>query len=557
MKKIIAVICVMAMLLSFSIEAFASDLDFLNKKYSSYDGEMEFYVELNKPLEFMSLLNEEADFDVKYFTENLLKTKIKAKVQAEISEDMKSAKVYLALNPNVPIHISEDLKFDADVTGHMWVEYDFSDVENAKYIVVFKNPLNGEYLYIDFLNELLGKEGLDPEIVAKEFEKSMNSETLKYSNELIEVLKKSYENNANITKDGEWTKITFTNNALVDFIFEITEGFIASEYMNVMLGENNLTRAELNETLGTVDLPTIKALVKGLGIFGESDALTESYKLDKNGYIIESEEKLRLDFNIYETAQALGADETDIIPFTKENSDIDITFCTKTTYNKINEKNIVTMPLLTEENSKNIIEMVGGMAGDSYEDDFYYDEESFVEYEEEKFWDYATGKMERNGMYVDMEEFLDSAQWDSDELSGEVSLVDKAVVMTLNSNTLGDVSIVGSVNKDEFVVNGLAGYVRKPFIVVDEYNWDTYEADKKVYVSVEVLEHLFGCKVQSMTVYLMDENGLELTEPEYHIELVRPNLGYTEPAEIEISEKAQNLGIIGGADGPTMVFVTE
>ena len=45
---------------------------------------------------------------------------------------------------------------------------------------------------------------------------------------------------------------------------------------------------------------------------------------------------------------------------------------------------------------------------------------------------------------------------------------------------------------------------------------------------MEVLSYILGAKVESMTTYLLDENGISLTEPEYYFEIVRPNPGYVE-----------------------------
>ncbi len=550
MKKMISIICVVAMFFCFAPTAGASELDFIMQEYSNYDSTIEYSVKVNKPLDILSFLNEEAGVDVQYIVEELLKSIVIADLQCEVSEDYLTGKIYAKYNLKLPVNISEDLKFAADLTGHMWMEYDLTSVENAKCVIIFKNPLKDEYIYIDMFDPSLTGAAEEAKTVAVE---SIHAIDLKEAvKELRGIVEKEYKEHAVIakTEDG-YTKISFTNDSLIDFAVDYFVGIMDSDYMkNALMAEGiSVTGFDADEAA----INDAKSMIKSLSLFSDEDAFVIKYKTDENGLLTDAEETVRIQFNIYDLAKTMEASDEDLYPITKENSDVDITFVTKATYRDINST-VVKMPTLTEENSTSFMDLIMGMIyGEdyTYDDDYYYDEDSFVEYEyqSEKFWDYARGRMDRGGMYVHMEEFLESAYWDDDNLAGEVALEGDNVTIALTSDVFGGVVIKGNLREDSYFLNDTQLWGRKPFVVVEEYNWNTYAADKKVYVNMDVLDYVLGAKVESMEIYLMDENGISLTDPEYYFDIVRPNKGYV--------EQGASVGIIGGADGPTAIFVTE
>ncbi len=553
MKKILAIICTVAMLLSLATTAFASDWDVvLSQEYTSYDATVEFSVALNKPLEFLAYVNEDAGFDVKYLVEELTKAKYNARVQAEVNQEAPSARMAMAINANVPVNISEDLKFGADMTLYMWIEYDFSSIENAKYNIIVKNPVNGQLLTMDYF-AMMEMSGEDTKSRIVEMVKSLDMK--EGVEEITALLKSVYEKNAKLEIGEDGYTMTFTNNGLIDTAFDLITGYMNTDYLKS-------TGVDMSvPDMGGVDMATIQAMVRGLGIFGENDAMVIKAKTDAKGILKETEESVHIDFNIVELVEALGADSSMMFPLTKENSDIDVTMNAKVVYEKVNEKNIVEMPVLTEENSMSLMEALGYS---DYEEDYIVPE--YEVYQSEYFWDYTQGLMDRGGMYAEMNGFLGSCIWDSDNLTGEVLLGENGdVTMTLTSDNFGTVTVKGNVNSDEYMLNSTKLWARKPFKVVTVYDWDEYEGMEVVYVNMDVLHYILGAKVQSMQTYLLDEDMNALTSPEYYFDIVRPNPAYV-PAEYDIYEdvpeflfddQAASIGIIGGADGPTKVFVTE
>ena len=560
MKKLLAIVCAVMMLFSFAQPAFAAtketetSLDFMKMDYTSYEGTSEFYVELNKPLDFLSVLNADAGFDVQYLVESLLKTKINAKVQAETSSNNKAAKVYMALNPVIPVEFSEDLKFLADLTGKMWIEIDGTSVENAACKIVVQNPLNGEYIYVDAFDAVLTGVEDNTEMKQQIVDAMSTVDMTSYDDATADLIK-VYEKYATVEKNGEYVVLKFTNDAFVDTIFEVFEIIFSLEEMQASLEESGLSL----ETMGITkeNIPAIKTMIKGMGIFSDNDAVVLKYKLDKNNYLVESEERIRVDFNIFDVAEALGAAEEDLYPLTRDVADIDMTFITKNTFDKVNEANVVQMPTLTEENSTSLAELIY----DEYElnDDYYYEDDYWADYQPEKFWNFTSGKMERGGMYVDIEEFFDSAYYDEDSLTGTAVLGENGdVKIDFTSDNFGTVTVNGNIREDAYKLNDIDLWGRKPFITVSEYNWSTYAADEKIYVHIDVLNYILGAQVESMEIYLLDDNGMSLTEPEYYFDIVRPNPAYVAPTDEDISfMDAAAIGVIGGADGPTEVFVTE
>lgn len=525
MKRIIAVICAMAMLFSFACTAQADEWGFLNQQYISYDATVEFYAELNKPLECLAALNEDAGMDVQYMVEELCNAKFTAHVQAEIAQNAQAAKLYMGINSNVPVNISEDLKFGTDVTLHVWMEYNFTDAENAKYIIIIKNPLNGEYMYLDLLDEAVV--GSDAEEIKNMMISTYDALNVEASvAEITELVKNLYTGNATIGKtDDGYAQISFTNDALVDFGFELVLGMLDTDYMKNAMELSGMDMSDFE--VDPAECEQAKAFVKGLGLFADNDAYTMKFKTNDKGQMTEAEERVHIQFNMYELALAMGEDAEYLYPLTKENSDLDVTLVSKAVYSKINEENVVAMPSLTDENSVSLMDALG-----YNEPEFDYVVPEYEIYQSEYFWDDAKGMMDRGGMYANAEDFIENCYWDEDNLTGEVALGENGdVTMILTSDNFGTVTVKGNLDADEYMLNDIKLWARKPFKVQTEYDWEGYEGVETVYVNMDVLHYILGAKVQSIQTYILDEDMKELTSPEYYFEIVRPNPAYVAPAE--------------------------
>lgn len=524
MKKLTAIICVVAILFSFATTAFASDWDVLFQNYKSYDATVEFSIQINKPLKCIEVFNEDAGFDVKSFIEELAKAKYVASVQAELADDVKSGKIAMSINADVPVKLSEDLKLGADITLYMWMEYDFTSTENAKFDIVVKNPLTGEYIVIDYF-EIMDMNGVS--MSEEMFEVMENTDTKSIYEDIMNMTKALYEKHAELKKNGSEYTITFTNNGIIDLIFDYMAGF-------------SQAGIDTEIDFGEIEMETVKAMAKGLGVFGENDAFVMKVKTDRLGKIAEATESVHFDFNICEVADALGYGEYINVMFAKEMGDIDITLNSKATYEKINEKNIVNMPVITEENSVSLMELMGYS---DIEPDYEYD------YQFEEFWVGAKGMLDNGNIYVDLTDFLDGAYFDSDNLEGVVEVNGDDVTLTLKSDIFDMVEIKGSLNDKGYTLSGYELGNSVPFIMKNEYNIYEEVYEDRLYIDIDVLTCVLDAKVESLTVYFMDMYGNELEEPEYQLYIVRPNFGYV-PTEDEFD-------IIGGADEATEILLVE
>jgi hypothetical protein len=300
---------------------------------------------------------------------------------------------------------------------------------------------------------------------------------------------------------------------------------------------------ELNEEALEAEIVEMaKETVKSVNIFADNDALTIKFKTDEKGYMTECEEKLHFDFNIAEMAQALGSTLEDIAPVTVENSDVDFYICAKATYANVNGGVNVSFPELTEENSRDLYAEI-------VEIDSMYDD--YVLYVPEVIRaSYVDGFSTDGKHYVNFEDFINSSNYSYDNLTGSRSVDDMGnVTLVFNSDFVNNVAVTGNVNSDEYTLGEYKLMCNKPFRVINDV----------LYVNVDVLTAVLNCKVRSIEIVYI--SGTEPNpEPVYNYSLIRPNPGYVEPMQQEVEnafEGAASVGIIGGADGPTAVFVTE
>lgn len=535
MKKTIAIICAIAVMLSFAVPVFAfgekENLDFLANTCTSAEQNSAVSFEVNKPLNFLSILNEEVGLDAQYLVESLLKSKINMTVKSNMSEDMKSLEAYVRINPVVPVEVSEDMKFSADINLDLWVKMDLTSEEDSCFMVIVKNPVDGNYLYMDLFDESVSEYVGDARSELTTMLEVFNRDTVKEVNaEALELVKKY----ATVKNDGEYVVVSFTNDAFVEYVFDFIDKF----YFNDNSPVKNENVSEALKELGVTKevLTQAEFMVKGLGILADNDAMVSKYKLDKDGNIKDGETKIRFDFNLFDVLTCCGLSEADIYPLTRDISDIDLTIVGKTEYTNLNNTT-VTMPVLTEENSKNIFE-------DEYSD--YYPDSDYEIYQPKCFFNYVNGMIKENDVYVNMSDFSDTVIWDEDNLGCTVLLNQTSgdVILTFKSDNFDTVKITGNVNSDTYYLNGVAIAGNKPFENVDGV----------LFAKSDVLNCVLGAEISGVTVSYY--NWYEkLDTPEFEIELIRPNPGYTEESVQDSFDAA--IGIIGGADGPTAIFTTE
>lgn len=529
MKKLISFVLALSMALSFSVGILAEEL---STACTVGERVCEVSLELNKPLEFFTEFEDEEGADAQYVLSELAKSKLTFTVKSEISEDNLAGRVYVKSNAYVPVRVHEDLKFSADMTNHTWVEYDFSNEENRKLVVVEKTPGDNIYWYFDVFSKEYNIEDIVP---LKGF-KITESPTLKGTVKWEEVVKAFLEGNARVVYENNTTTISFSEVGLINGVMDalVTEGG-----MEITTEKDGETTVDL----GKENVDMFKSTLKALGVFSEEDALV--IRVSDNAY----EARLHLQFNAYLLGAALGKTDDFLYPLNEENSDIDITVKVKITENEA--AGGVEMPYLTEENSVDCIDVIKALSENNQAEKEAYMPETVTAY--------CDGMYDRGGMYVRCED-LSSDYYDKLRVEATCDKKTGDVKVVITSDYMEKVEIKGNFDRDEYTVNGVQMRFRKPFSYVDEYNWEKYDADRYVYINTELLS-IIGGKVRSMSMNYTDYYGNELKAPTCSIAIIRPNGAYGKKTEADGNKpsrtNAAGVGIIGGADGPTAVFVTE
>ncbi len=506
MKRLIAIVCALAMVFSFALGAEASELDFLDKEYKSYEATMEMSFKLNKPLTFIgdAVKQEEIPVDLQRLVESMLNAKYTVNMAGEISDDYLKGKVYMEIAADQPIEFSDDLKIGVGVKTRMWIDYDFSSVDNMVYKMIITNPLDGKYYVIDFMT------AEDIEEVKQEIVDTLKALDMKAGVKEMAALGKSVlEGNAKITKTGNTVTVTVAGDAVGEYICDMITGLMNSEYFKKASGDT----AEI----GALDMAVMRETINAIDIFGD-EAIVCTYTLDNNGFISATTENVHFDFNIYDLVKKFADPDEDISPITKENSDVDLMVSTKCTYSKINSAK-VEMPVLTEENS-----VVVDLTQDDYYDDTY----------ENIDWDkldeaYTTSvygaemKDESNpdaGMYIPLEGFFATSMWEGDKLTGDIAIDETSGAVTVNCTGRDFESkvIKAQVGSCDYTIDGVAYKSVLPLKVDEE--------TETIWFDAQILYEAFGAEVHTVELsYTKDENG-QWQRKVYRIGTKRPNPKY-------------------------------
>jgi hypothetical protein len=533
MKKFAALVCALAMALSFTVNAFAADLDYMDKTCTSYDSTVQFSLELNKPLQVANALSEliigeESEYDIQRIVESLMKAEYTANIKTEESSDRLKNKTELELSANVPIEFSDDLSLAVGTKLKMWIDMDLTSRENAKYVIIIKNPLNGKYYKLDYLKLF---ENIDDEESANSVFDTLKK-NLQNDSKILnwnEIIKNVVSGNAKITSLGNTRKIEISGDAMSKYITDLIEGFVNSEYMDEIFATLEESNPDVKADTQSY-LAEIKDVIGKLKIFAD-DAVITNVTLDKSGFVNTAEEKVHISFNLAELLKGFDVDEEEIYPITKENSDVDFTMGMKVTYTNVNDTK-VTIPTLTEENSVDLVNLY-----DYSDDDADYDSDYWDEYfyrTSEFFYDYVGEghvkpiDLSKSEFYVQFENFLSEAiAWDEDNPSYELGLDGEGNISIKISTLNFEKTITAKIGETAYTVNGVQYEAKYPFVLdnYEAYNYETEEfeqsEDKDIFVSDDVLKNILNCKISSFSVYF-DEDGTN----RYSLNFKRNNEGY-------------------------------
>ncbi len=505
MKKLLAIITLVAMLFTLAPTAFAQDAHY------KFDIQAEFKMEMVQGLDYLSEMAKETGIDVNRIVNELLKAKYTMAVKGDVSDDFLTGCIYAESYANTPITFSEDLKISIDSKFRVWADYDFSSVEAFKCKIVVVNPLNGKYTYVDLNSEELNANE-EFVIYRDEFVNTLQKlEIRKGTSEISSIVKSVCEGKAKIEKAQDGYTMSFNNNSLVEAGFELFEKIMATDYVK---GLFELAEEEMPQ-LNSEELDEIESLVKSLNIFAE-DAYTLKVKCDAFGKVSEIEESSHIQCNLYSVAEAMGADmELEPEYITKENTNLDIKLISTTKFN--NTPGLVEMPVLNEENSIDYI--------DEFFEAYVLPDETYT-YSPQRFSNSIVGANVDSEIYVGAEFFIDDSRYDSDNLTGSVEIDEnKNVTMIISNDYMAPVKIEGVIGKDTYKINGVEEK-GVAFVMQNLQRLYETEAREMVCVNVTVLNKVLECALRSTTTTYADYSGVNYEKPVISVALTRPNKGY-------------------------------
>ncbi|MCD8049156.1 MAG: hypothetical protein LUG52_06070 [Clostridia bacterium] len=513
MKRLTAAFLAAVMMFAFCVSAGAEGLDFLDKDYTNYSMTATMKVTLNEPLELLNAVSEAdmvdaySGYDLQRIVESLLGSTITMKADCDASADYLSGKMYAEYAVNVPIEFSDDLTIAADAAFKCWIEYDFSDAENPKYVGIFTNPLkDGQYFTMD----LSDAGELQSEVTQMSAQMTaLMGDTMVLREAMLEAM----QNNATVTTDGNKTTLAMTGENVIDMIFDALK-IISDTY-----GENAqyLTGASMPSKL---ELEAARAFAKTLKIFGE-DAMTQVYTTDEDGYVTKTEQKMHIDLNLYDLLTAFDIDGADIYYLTAENSNVDLTIEVVTEYDKIGVAE-VTMPTLTEENS---IDLANQPTYDyNLVNQPTYDYWSQWEY----FYDSADAELvdfndPYSGMLINAGQFFQSASHDGDNFvcTASYDAESKALTIVYSSDYIDETTLVMTAGSNVYYVNG-----EERTTVLAAKEAASYDGQPTLLIDMGIVGSLLGCSLDDISIYYNFVDGSAVCE--VNASFTRKNFGYTE-----------------------------
>lgn len=559
MKTFLALICAFANIFSFAGGAYASELDFMDNEILSYEAEGQLKIALNEPLYFIDDLTEYlstesiggTSVDFKRLFESLLGTTFTINTAAEIAPDYLSGKIYSSVSTDAPIEFSDNLKIAVGMKQNMWVDYDLTSTENPKYTVVQTNLLNGKYQLID-LPAMLALDDSDEETNAALLDllKSALGGAKGGSREMVTIFKNLLTGRAKITEDGNTRVIELDSDAIVDIGVDYFCDAMGTEYVtNILKKLEEIGDTDISvEKVPAAERGGIKGAIKELGLFAD-DALKMTYTLDENGRIKTAAAKLHLDFDIRELLKAMGATDEEIDEvFKSDNTGVDMTIECSQTYTSF-EAN-VQMPTLTPENTIDVVQQMKELTERFDTPDYTYD---YTPYVPAFFYMYHIPAevidAENREYYVSIDHSL-SDMYDDDSFTYYIETDESGeITVTYSSDYIPKTVLKAKVGETAYTINGEEKTAKYPFKILEPF-----DAYYMTMASGDVLKEMFGFEIDSAVVDIRYDDAGQM-ETECYIYGHRPNPAYVPESEGELV-KAPEIGIIGGADGPTAVFVT-
>ena len=355
MKRIICFIFFIAVL--FNTAAFATEPDFMDKQYNSFEKSISMSFELQKPLRFFEHLDIPKGLDefvdISGFFSSLEETEMTALVKFELDQENKRLKFSAESEMELPVTINDNYRIVSNTKNGVWLDVELSDRSNPKIMLVLKSPFLKKHLSVDIVDWTLDEYGEESlERTLDFFEIIMDKETSEIINRAA---KNSLIKNAVIEKQERTYTIIMDGNSTSKFLSDIYTAMMP--LLKGILPDEDINEDAFYQAVEETGFDKIQDDFKLIMI----------YTLDEEDNISTVNVTYEIDTNIYDEMVDEISEKEEKAPI--EDFDISFKIGFMCEYKNMNEPQEITMPVLNEENSITL----GELLDDPYEDDYNYD----------------------------------------------------------------------------------------------------------------------------------------------------------------------------------------
>lgn len=343
MKKIMSfIIAAVIMLASFSAGA---QVEFKLDPMYNYTADYTFKMTFDNSKETAALLKElempeefENYVDIKSLLESLFSLEAKIFMQADISADMKKAQIAITADGFQTIDVNRNLDVSISAKTGMWLIYDFTDMENPVYEIVYSHPFANKYMTVNFFELISGEE---KQIFIDTMSKFLNRE---YVDEVNSFALGLINKHADVTVSLSKVTVKIDNEALIAIVNDMIPYLFSQmeQSLGKSIPEEELL--EIGEAFAAFSLDGWQLL--------DNDGIVITYQL-KNGVI--ASESVSADFciDISKIYTAITGEAWEFV----SNGKLEFTMDAAARVSKVGTTK-VEFPAITEENSFSLSDMI-------------------------------------------------------------------------------------------------------------------------------------------------------------------------------------------------------
>jgi len=348
MKRLLSLFLAVMMLSTVAFADTETLFAALEKEPESAEVHTELSMKLNKPFEFIDEIMagddyaEDIPIDIKMLAESTCSLSEAVDMSYVSSDDGKKLKAAMTSQITLPLAFNDSLKADIWAQIGIWIDMDMTDLENPVFKLIYKVPFSTKYLVLDYAEVMEAAELSADELAAQlsgfdggEMQAELNAFLKQVVTENAVIREQSSNRDYLITIDDSGFK------NIIKAVAEKTYELIDNALMVQGMVDREDYRYQLEQYLAVLDEFTV------LGEGGLKIAVSLASRQIKLVNVT-----LHINCNMYDVVTAFGGDMS---IFDREKWWLDIVFGIKSTYKNVGKAVKVDFPVLTEENSQNML----------------------------------------------------------------------------------------------------------------------------------------------------------------------------------------------------------